>query len=171
MKLRFYTIQILVFTTLIACAGCMKEYYIVRHAEKVDDSASSPLTEPGKQRALALRDLLIDNGIDCIYTSGFIRTNATAQPLADALRLPILVYDNNNLEAFTDSIDNPGSACYLIVGHSNKVDDIVRLLSHNQESISELDDNDFDNLFHLTVKWWLGTTTELEHSTYGAPSP
>ena len=69
----------------------------VRHAEKalipVDDPGLSP---EGQLRAAELARQLVDAdvvaGIDAIYSTPYRRTVETAQPIADALGLPINTY-------------------------------------------------------------------------------
>src|SRR5437016_13749836 len=67
-------------------------YYIVRHAEKQDNSPNSLLSQTGLQRAQVLRDTLLDKSIDTIFASTVTRTQQTAQPLATALGKTIRIY-------------------------------------------------------------------------------
>src|ERR1051325_395271 len=71
-------------------------YYIVRHAEKEAATTMTtdvPLTSAGKQRADALKDVLKNENIKFIYSTNYVRTKATAQPLADVIHVPIQIYD------------------------------------------------------------------------------
>ena len=62
--------------------------YVVRHAERADQSADSPLSAEGLGRAERLaRRSLRDAGITRIFTSDLQRTIETAAPLAAALRV------------------------------------------------------------------------------------
>ena len=61
--------------------------YIVRHAERADQSADSALSAQGLSRAERLRDMLRDAGVTQIFTSELRRTIATAAPLAAARHL------------------------------------------------------------------------------------
>src|SRR4029453_5154528 len=63
--------------------------FIVRHAEKADNSKDAELSEAGRARAEALANMLRDSKISVIYTTEFKRTQQTAAPLAKALRLTI----------------------------------------------------------------------------------
>src|SRR5207302_7571372 len=61
--------------------------FIVRHAEKADDSKDAELSEAGRARAEALANMLRDSKIGVICTTEFKRTQQTAAPLAKALGL------------------------------------------------------------------------------------
>jgi broad specificity phosphatase PhoE len=63
--------------------------FIVRHAEKADDSKDADLSEAGRARAEALANMLRDSKISVIYTTEFKRTQQTAAPLAKTLGLTI----------------------------------------------------------------------------------
>jgi broad specificity phosphatase PhoE len=67
-------------------------YYVVRHAEKETSNTMAsdvPLSEAGRQRAIALKELLQNESIQHIYSTDFLRTRQTAQPLADAKNISI----------------------------------------------------------------------------------
>src|SRR5687768_13565710 len=86
---------------LISCKATT--YYVVRHAEKETTNTMTsdvPLSEEGKQRAVALKDILQNQKVSQIYSTNYIRTKTTAQPLADALGITIQTY-------------NPGDSVFL----------------------------------------------------------
>src|ERR1044071_2972996 len=59
---------------------------LVRHAEKAADPREDPpLLESGNTRAQELARILEPVGIKAIYTSQFLRTKQTAEPLAKQL--------------------------------------------------------------------------------------
>ena len=68
-------------------AAAQEAIYIVRHAERADQSADSGLSTKGVGRAYQLRDLLHDAGITSVITTELQRTIETAKPLADARHL------------------------------------------------------------------------------------
>lgn len=150
-------------------ASCTTRYYLVRHAERLDASADSPLSTAGFARANVLRDSLLPKGIGRIYVSTLVRTQQTAQPLADALQLPLQLYRPDTTTAFITALDHIRGMNVLVVGHSNNIPQIVEGLSGTLTPIHE---NDFDNLFIVTVKTgWGKTRRTLVQTTYGPPSP
>jgi broad specificity phosphatase PhoE len=132
-------------------------FFLVRHAEKVDDSEDPPLSEVGLARAQKLASLLRDAGIQKVYSSDFIRTRDTAAPLVQVLGIEMVLYDHNNLpEAARRLRATPGR--YLIVGHSNTTPDMVRWLGG--EPGPDIADDEYDRLY-LLVQRAGGTTTTL----------
>jgi 2,3-bisphosphoglycerate-dependent phosphoglycerate mutase len=138
--------------TIILLSCRTSEIYIVRHAEKEVNTMSSdvPLSAAGKERAEALRTALLGKKIKEIYSTPFIRTTGTAQPLATALSLPILQYKPGDTSFFTGVRTSKNNI--LIVGHSNTVDDLVNQLSGYKYIPSDLPDTQYGDLFILKKK-------------------
>ena len=132
---------------LIASArpvAAQEAIYIVRHAERADQSADSELSTEGVGRSYKLRDLLRPAGVTRIFTSPLRRTIDTAAPLAAALHVTsrAMATDEALLEAIAGS--GPRDRV-LVVGHSNTVPALLRAL-HVAESVT-LSDDEYDNLF------------------------
>jgi len=147
---------------LISCNATT--YYVVRHAEKEtttsniskDASMSTmstdvPLSEEGKQRAVALKDILQNQKVSQIYSTNYIRTKTTAQPLADALGITIQTYNPGD-SVFLNSLRKINNSNVLIVGHSNTVDDLVNNLAGEKLVPGDLPDSQYGNLFILKKK-------------------
>jgi len=120
--------------------------YVVRHAERADQSADSALSAQGLSRAERLRDMLRDAGVTQIFTSELRRTIATAAPLAAARHLTpqsVPAADGGTLVARIAAA-GPRDRI-LVVGHSNTVPALLGAL-HVDASITIADD-DYDNLF------------------------
>ncbi|MEO6329495.1 MAG: phosphoglycerate mutase family protein [Ginsengibacter sp.] len=160
-----------IFTFIGFClfSSCTTYYYVVRHAERQDNSAGSPLSAIGLQRAAILRDSLISKGIDSIFASTFIRTQQTAQPLATALGKPLRIYLPDTTVGLIAALKKINGKEILVVGHSDKVPDIVQGLSG--QTVPAIAFDDFDNLYIIKVKKCLGTRKWMWHKTYGPPSP
>ena len=80
----------LLIASLILLSCKTTTYYIVRHAEKETANTMTSdvsLSEIGKQRAEALKDLLQKENIKYIFSTNFMRTRSTAQPLATAINI------------------------------------------------------------------------------------
>ena len=157
----------------IAFISCSHSVYVVRHAEKAsipNDSLSKmmsndpPLSEPGRVRAIVLKDELGKKHIRHIYSTNTIRTFYTAEPLSKAIHIDIRVYrDIDSLVRVVRSFK--GNT--LIVGHSNTVDDIVNKLSGETKISGDLKDNEYDNLFVIRFR---GKKAIFEKRKYGYPS-
>lgn len=151
--------------------------FLVRHAEKADGPGQDPpLTEAGKQRAEALARLLQNAGVKGIYTSQFQRTQLTAEPLAKRLGLtvtpvPLSVKPSNPREVTEESVreltkrvESHAGGAVLIVGHSNSVPDVIRMLGG--DTVPKIDESSFDNLFVVTV--YAGGRAKVVQLKYGA---
>ena len=141
-------------------------YYLVRHAEKAcEDCASCDLAVPrGKNRAVALADLLQSKGIDRIYTSECLRTQQTAKPLADRLHLPVNIYKTGGLKAFIKNLKTTTHKSVLVVGHSDQIPMMVESIAHQRVRIGP---NDFDKMFVITKQKLLKPKITLRSTTYG----
>ena len=149
----------MLFVAIVLLLSCKTTtYYIVRHAEKESSTTMSgnamasdvPLSEEGRQRAEALKDLLRGENIKYIFSTNYIRTKSTAQPLADALNVPIEIYDQKDTSFVNRLKSLDGNA--LIVGHSNTVDDLVNELAGKKEISGDLPDSDYGDLFIVRKK-------------------
>lgn len=140
--------------------------YLVRHAEKLDNSVGSALTEQGGRRAMALRDTLLTKNIDSIYATPYNRTQLTAKPLADALKKDIISYQPD--AKFSARLKKLKGKNVLVVGHSNTIPEIIR---HITTKAIRIDDYDFDNLYIIRIKRFLNLNISLVSETYGERSP
>jgi probable phosphoglycerate mutase len=131
-------------------------FFLVRHAEKADQSEDPPLTEQGHARARGLARLLKDAGVETVYSSDFVRTRDTAAPLAVALGLEVTSYDPKALPALADALlASPGR--YLVVGHSNTTPEMAGLLGG--EPGAPIPEDEYDRLYVVTRHPGAGTTT------------
>ena len=156
-------------SALLIWPACTTKYYLVRHAERLNDSNDSPLSPIGHARANTLRDTLANKGIDQIFASTFERTQQTGQPLATALGMAVTVYRPDTTAGLVARLKKIRGKSVLVVGHSNTVPDLVQGLCGETVAIP---DDDFDNLFIVTIRRaWGRTTTNLVKTTYGPASP
>lgn len=135
--------------------GCSHTYYIVRHAEKENQTAGMsgdvPLSQKGKERAMALKEILKYKKIAFIYSTNTQRTLSTAKPTADYFNLDIRLYgpvpDSNFINSLKKIKQN-----VLVVGHSNTVDDIVNSITNRVSLPGNLADSSYSNLFVIRIK-------------------
>ncbi len=141
--------------------------YIVRHAEKKNNSANTPLSDAGESRAKELARVLGDEGIDVVFVTNFTRTQQTGKPVAAAAGVTLEEYPALNIQFVVDAIlaDHIGDRV-LVVGHSNTVDDIAAGLGAT--GLSDLDEDQFDRLF---VVHRFANHAHLDQLRYGAATP
>ena len=145
----------------------------VRHAEKALIPVDDPgLSAEGQDRAAELARQLVDAdvvaGIDAIYSTSYRRTVETAQPIADALGLPINRYSpDDDDEAVVDEMvrDHKGKII-LVVGHSNTVPALIAALGASK-SVPPIAEMEYDNIYLVSIPWF-GKTKTIR-LRYGAP--
>lgn len=124
---------------------------LVRHAEKVKSEDKNPeLSEKGKERALQLAELLQNSNIDVIYSTDYIRTKTTVEPLAGKIEKEIQIYNPRD-ENFIKKLlsDNPGKTI-LVSGHSNTTPMLVNQLL-GKDKYQQLDESEYSKIFFVTV--------------------
>lgn len=162
--------KLILFLAVVLFSCKTTSYYIVRHAEKENSTAMStstmttdvPLSEAGKQRAQALKELLVKENIKYVFSTNYIRTKSTAQPLVDIIHIPIEIYDPKDPHFASKLKALNGNA--LIVGHSNTVDDLVNELTGRKEIPADLQDSEYGDLFVVKKK---GKQITFERKHFG----
>lgn len=162
MRLRTIGLLVIVALGLLVlappAAEAQRAIFVVRHAEQVDDSSDSPLSEAGHQRARALARVLKDAGIAVIYTSEFQRTIQTAVPVAAALGIQATVVPRRDVEGLIRQVRQQHEQdIVLLVLHSGSlraqgttVPTVLRALGHPQEMT--IPRNEYDHLFVVIPK-------------------
>jgi phosphohistidine phosphatase SixA len=126
-------------------AAAQQALFVVRHAEKVDQSKDPHLSEAGQARARALAALLAQSGAAAVYATEYQRTSETAKPLADRLGLPIQHVPATDTPRLVEQLKaRHAQDIVVVVGHSNTVPEILKLYG---VSISPIADDDFGNVF------------------------
>jgi phosphohistidine phosphatase SixA len=94
--------------------------------------------------------MLSDSNVKRIYTSEVARTQQTAEPLAAKLHIRPEVVPAKDIEGLAAKLraGAPDDVA-LVVGHSNTVPEIVRLLGGG--SVPPIGDSEYDRLFILTL--------------------
>jgi broad specificity phosphatase PhoE len=136
----------------------------VRHAEKAEAPSDDPgLSEAGQRRVAELtrqlRDADVVAGIDAIYSTPFRRTQETAQPIADALDLPINTYDPSDTEDVLERIlKNHKGKIILVVAHSNTVPVLIANLGASKK-VPPIQEDEYDNIYIISIPWFGKTKT------------
>jgi broad specificity phosphatase PhoE len=136
----------------------------VRHAEKALEPADNPgLSEAGQRRVAELTRQLVDAdvvaGIDAVYSTPFRRTQETAQPIADALDLPVNTYDPSDTEEVLETIlRNHKGKIILVVGHSNTVPVLIANLGASK-NVPAIHESEYDNIYIISIPWFGKTKT------------
>ena len=146
-------------TCMPADAGAQQLVFVVRHAEKIDNSADAVLSAAGETRAQRLAEMLAAASIAIIYTTQYQRTVQTAAPLAKRLGIDTNIVPAKETETLLAKIRTHGktfgnalgkSRAVLVVGHSNTVPAILKGLGHTADIV--IADDEFDNLFAIIVQ-------------------
>lgn len=133
-------------------AAQVRTVILVRHAEKVDDSADPVLSERGHERARALADALEGRGIDAIFTTQYQRTRLTAAPLAERIGVtPVVVAaaGGGHADEVAARVREGAASTVLVIGHSNTVPAIIRALG--AEDVGAIEDSEYDHMFVVTL--------------------
>lgn len=150
--------------------------FLIRHAERADEPRQDPpLTEKGVARSEALARLLSNAGVKAIYTSQFARTKLTAEPLAKQLGItatplslkisptnPRAIADESTKETVDKILSHAGGSV-LVVGHSNSIPDVIKMLGG--DVVPTIDEKKFDDLFVVTV--YANGKAKVAHLKYG----
>ena len=151
--------------------------FLVRHAERAEEPRQDPpLTEQGVARSQALARLLSTAGIKAIFTSQFTRTKLTAEPLAQKLSItttalslkvsstnPRQIAEESTKETVDKILSHAGGSV-LVVGHSNSIPDVIKMLGG--DVAPAIDEKKFDDLFVVTV--YSKGKAKVAHLKYGA---
>jgi phosphohistidine phosphatase SixA len=149
------------------CWGTRTTVLLVRHADR--QANSDALTPVGTARAQELARILEKSGINEIYTSEAIRTQMTAEPIASQLGIIPVAVPAADVAGLVSIIRNNNSGqTVLVVGHSNTVPQIITEFGGPAVIIGE---NEFDNLYILTLCCNHRKNARLINLQYGAASP
>ena len=158
--------SIFILPFIIFIIGCStSNYYLVRHAEKTDNSKNPPLSEDGKKRADVLKNILKTENIDQLYATDYLRTQNTVKPLANSLNKVVTTYDARKTYDFVEKLKKLNNKNVIVAGHSNTVPDMVLLFTGDSVHIGH---DDYCNLYLIKKqKKIFKETYQLEKRTYG----
>ena len=123
--------------------------YLIRHAEKIDNSKDPDLSPEGIARSLHWNEVFSAINFDAVYSTNFNRTQQTATPIAKKNSVEIRIYNPKTMDIENIKKENLGQTI-LIVGHSNSTPDLVNKLI-NQNIYPAIDETTFGNLYIVTI--------------------
>jgi phosphohistidine phosphatase SixA len=130
-------------------AQTSRTIYLVRHADKVSDDTDAPLSDAGRVRAKCLAATLADAHIEQIFTSDLQRTQQTAAPLADAMRLKPVTIPIARPEDVVTAVRSSTARSVLVVWHDKTLPGILRALGAPE--IAPITHDEYDRFFVLTL--------------------
>lgn len=140
--------------------------YLVRHAEKVDSSPSSDLTDVGKERAKTFARMLNGKKLSHVFSTPYVRTRNTAAPAANEHMLTIEEYDPDDAADFVAHLKTLDETV-LVTGHSNTIPGLVNLLTG--ENFNDLDERVYDKVYVITLENGSYSKLEILHSNPRTP--
>jgi phosphohistidine phosphatase SixA len=149
--------------------------FIVRHAEKADNSDDPVLSALGTQRALALAAALEDAEIGHVIVTHRQRTRLTAEPLIELRDLTpeVISFGAAGVDAHVDSIvaaiRRQNDRAVLVVGHSNTVPRIVHALGGPR--MPDLCDARYAALFTVVPAHRANAAPTVAVSSFGSADP
>ena len=136
-------------TPLAAQADEAVTVFLVRHAERLDDSPNSPLNDIGRERVERLRTLLADVDFTPVHSTNLTRTLDTARPIADDDGVELTLYSPGELEELAETIRaTPGR--HLVSGHSNTTPRLAEALGG--EPHGPIDEMEYDRLYIIVIQ-------------------
>ena len=144
------TILLLIFLTGSAwlAAGEPVFIYLVRHAEKVDDSRDPDLSAAGQARAEALAAFFAEIELDALFATELKRTQQTIEPIAKVKSLSLTIHPARDSASLAGRLRAMAGKTVLVSGHSNTVPAIIAALGGSEVAIG---DDDYDNLFLVVI--------------------
>lgn len=144
----------------------MTTIIFVRHADRVE--GVDALTPAGNDRAVELIHVAEKLGATAIYHSGANRTRSTVEPLATALGITMTEEPNVQL-TIDDIFSNHLGETVVVAGHSNTVPQMIEIAGG--PTLSNINPNEYDNLFVLTRCHCSFGPVKLLNLQYGAATP
>lgn len=153
---------------LASTSAAAQTVFLVRHAEKADQSADPDLSAVGQARAEALAGRFADLRPDYILVTPLKRTAQTAAPTALTYAVtPEPISLDGGAQIHADRVaarvrELPQDAVVLIVGHSNTIPLIARGLGYAEAA--DMPECEYDRLTRLNLE---GGSVMAVVTTYG----
>jgi phosphohistidine phosphatase SixA len=132
--------------------------FVTRHGEKAAEGKDPDLTPQGQARARTIGKILSKAGIGAVYSTPTNRTRQTAAPTAAQAGVEVQMYDPSKPQAMIEKV-KAATGPVLVVGHSNTVPDLVKMMGG--AAGGPIADDEFDRLYQLIVNSDGSVTTVL----------
>ena len=146
--MKFLLMGILLGLPIMVSAAEPTLVYLVRHAEKVDESRDPELSEKGMERVALLERFFERIQPDQVISTQFIRTRNTVKPIADARKLPLTIIKAGKEEQVVETVKNADGGVFLVSGHSNTVPKMIKLLGGPEITIPH---DGYSNVFLIIL--------------------
>lgn len=137
------------FCHLAVAQQSVNTIFLVRHAEKTSGSTDPGLSAAGLKRADCLANTLKDAGIKNIYVTEAKRTQQTALPLANRLKLKANVMKAEDSANLVRKLVYTGNGNTLVVGHSDTLPVIAARMKAG--TVAPIGENEYDRLIMITT--------------------
>ncbi len=129
----------------------LSTFILVRHAEKVDNSADPDINQQGSERAIRLAALLKETKLTHIYASDFKRTRLTVKAVSDEHQLTPEIYNSKKIENLAMDLQRlPAGSTVLVVGHTNTTPQLANLLL-GKPTYRAFEESDYGNIIVVTT--------------------
>ena len=125
--------------------------FVLRHADR-QPAPKDDLTPAGEKRAELLARMLAESGISTAYHSGAVRALRTLEPLKQKLgnALTVAGIESENVQETVDAVKSrPADEIVAVVGHSNTVEPIIKVLGGG--FVGPIGPDEFDKLLILFI--------------------
>ncbi len=136
---------------------------LVRHAEKVDDSADPELSEAGRLRAERLARVVGRYRPGGFYSTNFIRTRETLAPFSRRRKKEVRFYDPRKPQALVDEMMQSRTKRFIVAGHSNSIPGLANLIT-KKDLFKNLDESEYSVIWLIRIK--SGKVTEVRLLDY-----
>lgn len=123
------------------------QIFMLRHAEKSDNDPKDPdLSMSGLERVSRLKTFFQNIKFDNVYATSFKRTQQTARGIIDSSHT-LNSYNPSNHKEILKDIDEQSGKKILIVGHSNTIPVLGKILL--EEEVPTIEEVDFGQIWQV----------------------
>lgn len=143
----------------------------VRYAETNGLIENPGLSQAGRERARELARVISDidvvAGVDAIFATQYRSTQETAEPVAEALQIPVQVVDAKNIRGLKEMIlKEYKRQIVLVITDTEALPALIRQFQGSKR-LAPIADLEHDNLYIVSIPWY-GKVKTLQLK-YGTP--